>query len=123
VLLRVSSLDQVAKLGRTQTTQVNEQTRRADLQRAAKKTTRKQRSSTYEAARAIPAQNRTLAAKQAKAAQSASGKKQVPVRGKGGKFDGSTVMTEPELALYRQALAKAQAPPAAVRWTGTRSPR
>jgi len=108
VLLRVTSLDQVAKLGRTTTTKVNAQSRQRDVQRAAmppvKKTAAKKtaakRTDPYGVALGIPAQNRAVAARQAKAAQpakkTAAGRTRkttattvVPVRNPDGTFNGS----------------------------------
>jgi hypothetical protein len=108
VFLRGSSLDQLAKLRHTQTKQVNEQSRRTDLARATKAAARKapakrtaaKRTDPYAVALGIPAQNRELAARQAKAAQpakkTAGGRTRkttattvVPVRNPDGTFNGS----------------------------------
>ncbi len=112
VFLRVTSLDEVAKLGRTTTTRVNASTRQTDLKRAtkkaaaqkktaAKKTTGK-RADPYAAALAIPARNRQAAAKIAKAA---APKKQVARRKTdgSGQFDGSKSMNERDLAAWQRA--------------------
>lgn len=112
VFLRVTSLDEVVKLGRTTTTRVNATTRQADLQRAQKKATAGQkktaakktakRADPYAAALAIPARNRQAAAKMAKAA---APKKQVARRKTdgSGKFDGSKSMNERDLAAWQRA--------------------
>lgn len=111
VFLRVTSLDEVAKLGRTTTTQVNATTRQADMQRAAKKAPAAQKKTAakktakpdpYAAARAIPARNRQAAAKMAKAA---APKKQVARRKAdgSGRFDGSKSMNERDLAAWQRA--------------------
>lgn len=105
VFLRVTSLDQVVKLGRTTTTRVNATTRQQDLARAnraaAKKTAAKKtagkRQDPYAIAAAIPGQNRTAAAQMAKAAQPRKGARTakstgvsvVPVRNPDGTFNGS----------------------------------
>lgn len=113
VFLRVTSLDEVAKLGRTTTTKVNASTRQADLKRAAKKAptgqkktaakkTTGKRADPYAAALAIPGRNRAAAAKMTKAA---APKKQVARRKTdgSGKFDGSKSMNERDLAAWQRA--------------------
>lgn len=111
VFLRVTSLDEVAKLGRTTTTKVNAGTRQTEVQRAAKKTAAGQKKTPakktakpdpYAAALAIPARNRQAAAKIAKAA---APKKQVARRKTdgSGKFDGSKSMNERDLAAWQRA--------------------
>lgn len=107
VFLRVTSLDEVVKLGRTTTTRVNATTRQADLQRAQKKATAGQKKTTkradpYAAALAIPARNRQAAAKMAKAA---APKKQIARRKTdgSGRFDGSKSMNERDLAAWQRA--------------------
>lgn len=107
VFLRVTSLDEVVKLGRTTTTRVNASTRQADLQRAQKKTAAAQkktaakktakRADPYAAARQIPGRNRAAAAKMVKATQPPKGARTakrtgasvVPVRNPDGTFNGS----------------------------------
>mgnify|MGYP001556683382 CR=1 FL=1 len=102
----------------TQTTHITAESRRADAERmaraakkaaagkkiAASKSSR--RAATYAAALAIPGQNRAAAAKQAKAAAPSAGKKQVPVRGKGGLFEGSKIMGADDLAAYQRAKSR-----------------
>lgn len=111
VFLRVTSLDEVVKLGRTTTTRVNAGTRQADLQRAAKKTAAAQKKTTakkaaakrpdpYQVAAGIPQRNRNAAASMAKAAQP---RKTVAVRKKNGQFDGRRSMRADDLAAYERA--------------------
>lgn len=111
VFLRVTSLDEVAKLGRTTTTRVNATTRQADLKRAAKKTAAGQRKTAakktakpdpYQVAAGIPQRNRNVAASMAKATQP---RKTVAVRKKdgSGKFDGRRSMRPDDLATYERA--------------------
>lgn len=112
VFLRVTSLDEVAKLGRTTMTRVNASTRQAEVQRAARKAAAGQKKTTakktaakpdpYAAALAIPARNRQAAAKMTKAA---APKKQVARRKTdgSGQFDGSKSMNERDLAAWQRA--------------------
>lgn len=113
VFLRVTSLDEVAKLGRTTTTQVNATTRQADVQRAAKKSaagqkktaakkTTGKRADPYATALAIPARNRQTAAKVAKAAQPRKAVAKRKTDGSG-RFDGSKSMNERDLAAWQRA--------------------
>lgn len=104
VFLRVTSLDEVVKLGRT-TTRVNAQTRQAEVQRATKKAaaakkTAARRPDPYQVAAGIPQRNRNAAAKMAKAAQP---RKAVPVRKKNGQFDGRRSMRPDDLAAWQRA--------------------
>jgi len=108
----------------TRTVRVNAKTRQAEVKRTQKKTAAKtvgKRPDPYAAAKAIPAQNRAVAAKAAQAqARGLPAKKQVPVRGPGGRFDGSKVMTDEERGMYLAARKRAESPPPGQRWTGTR---
>ena len=113
VIGRVTSLDQVARLGRTTTTRVNAGTRQADVRRAAKKTaaaqkkTAAKRADPYQVAAGIPARNRKAAASMAKATQPG---KTVAVRKKNGQFNGRAVMDPRERALFEQAEQRAVDP-------------
>lgn len=119
VFLRVTSLDEVVKLGRTTTTRVNATTRQADLQRATKKAasaqkktaakkTAAKRPDPYQVAAGIPERNRRSGAQMMKAAQPGA-KKKTYVQGRDGKmrgsktFDGSKTMNERDLAAWQRA--------------------
>lgn len=113
VFLRVTSLDEVVKLGRTTTTRVNATTRQADVQRATKKTaaakkTTAKRRDPYQVAAGIPERNRRAGAQMMKAAQPGA-KKKTYVQGRDGKmrgsktFDGSKSMNERDLAAWQRA--------------------
>lgn len=111
VFLRVTSLDEVVKLGRTSTTRVNAGTRQTEVQRAAKKTaaaqkktaakkTAAKRTDPYQVAAGIPQRNRKAAASMAKAAQP---RKTVAVRKKNGHFNGRAAMDPRERAMFERA--------------------
>lgn len=107
VLWRAMSGPEIKSALRTSTKKVTVQTRQADVQRSAKKTTAAKkaaakRADPYVVALAIPGQNRTAAAKAAKAAQPTA-KKTVAVRKRNGQFDGRMTMNPAELARFEQA--------------------
>jgi hypothetical protein len=115
VFMRVTSLDEVAKLRHTQTKRVNAQSRRADLARAQKQAVKKtaakkatgRRPDPYAVAAAIPGQNRRAGAQIARAAAQPGGaKKQVPRRKNdgSGQFDGSRSMSDRDRAAWQNAL-------------------
>lgn len=106
VLWRVFGTGSAKPSLKTKTTQVNETTRRAEVQRATKKAAAAQKKSAakrpdpYQVAAGIPQRNRNAAAGMAKATQP---RKAVPVRKKNGQFDGRRSMRADDLATYERA--------------------
>jgi hypothetical protein len=107
VLWRVFGPDMPKPTLKTKTTRVTAATRRRDVQRAAKK-----------AAPRKGAAKKTAAKKPGQPAARTTVKRKV-----NGQFNGREAMPGYERTLFERAHDRAETPPPAVRWTGTRTPR